>query len=87
MAEFKGNLLSDLRSDGTVRVTFVIGPGTRKEPVFVIENLDIAEFELVRTFGMTPECVTWMRSLLERNKVFVVEVSLTETVAAMFGYK
>jgi hypothetical protein len=85
MAEITGKLLSDLRPNGKVRIVFIAGDGTGKEPALTIKNLDTAELEFVQTFGLTPERAAGLRAQLERNNVFAVEATLDESVVAMFG--
>jgi hypothetical protein len=84
MAEITGKLLSDLRPDGRVRIVFLAGEGTGDEPAFTVNDLDTAEVEFVRTLGLPPERAAELRALLERNKVFCVEATLLDAVAAMF---
>jgi hypothetical protein len=47
-------------------------------------TLVTAKMEFVQTFGLTPERAAGLRAQLERNKVFAVEASLDDAVAAMF---
>jgi hypothetical protein len=84
VTEIAGKLLADLRLDGTVRMVFVAGEGTGDEPAFTVENLDTAEKEFVRTFGLTREHAAGLRGQLEHNKVFCVAVTLDDTIAPMF---
>jgi hypothetical protein len=67
-----------------VRIVFIAGEGTGREPAFTVESLERAEMEFVQTFGLSPELAAGLRRQLERNNVFAVEASLDETVAAMY---
>jgi hypothetical protein len=51
MAAIKGKLLADLRPTGVVRIVFIAGEGTGREPAIRVKNLHTAEMEFVRTFG------------------------------------
>jgi hypothetical protein len=84
MAKIKGMLLSDLRPNGTVRISFIIDGGSGSEPALRVKDLDTAEADFVRTFGLPPNLASALRGGLERNKVFCLETNLNEEVAAMF---
>ena len=76
MAEIKGMLLSDLRPNGTVRITFITDGGNGNEPALKVKDLDTAEADFVRIFGLTPELAIALRGGLERNKVFCLGTAL-----------
>lgn len=84
MPEINGKLLADLHPNGTVRMVFIASLGGGNEAPITAKNLDTAELDFVRTFGLTPERTAALRSELQRNKVFSVETCIDDEVAAQF---
>ena len=60
--------------------------GGGNECPITARSLDTAEIDFVRACGLTPGRAAALRAELERNKVFSVETSIDEVVAAKFRH-
>ena len=84
MSVITGRLLINLLPNGTVRIMFIANNGGGNAAPLTVRNLDIAEGAFIRTFCLTPERALELRAELERNKVFCIQMSPDNAVAAMF---
>ena len=84
MSVITGRRFIDLLPNGTVRIMLIANNGGGNEAPFTARNLDIAEGAFIRTFCLTPERALELRAELERNKVFCIQMSPDNAVAAMF---
>ena len=84
MSEIKGRLIVDLHPAGTVRMVSIAHTGGGYESPITAKNLDAAEHDFVKMWGLTPERATALRAELERNKVVSAETSIDDAVAEKF---
>ena len=84
MSVITGRLLINLLPNGTVRIMFIANNGGGNTAPLTVRNLDEAERAFIRTFCLTPERALELRAELERNKVFCIQMSPDNAVAAMF---
>jgi hypothetical protein len=66
MAIVVGALNADLLPNGTVEVRFTPGNGAALRPMLA-KNLDTAEWDFVRTYGLAPAEAAAFRARIERN--------------------
>jgi hypothetical protein len=84
MAEVIGRLITDLHSNGTVRMTFIQRIGGGFERPQTAKNLGMAEKEFINTPGLPPDMAAALRAQLERDKMADAAMSVDAMVADTF---
>jgi hypothetical protein len=82
MAEITGRLLATLHTNGTVQMTFAPNMGGGNMSPLLAKNLDCAEEDFVRTFGLTLAKAAALRAELEQRKTADVVTSIDVELAA-----
>ncbi len=61
-----GALNAELRANGTVETSFTVGEAVIMRPMLA-KNLDTAEQDFIRTYGLTPAQAAAFRARIERD--------------------
>ncbi len=86
MPEIAGRLLAEFDPNGTVRIVFIAHTGGGNEAPLTVKNLDTAEIDFVKMYGLTPERASALRTELDRNKAVSFQSSIDAAIAAKFRY-